>query len=364
MTTTVQRQAHFDHLRILLTFLVVLHHAAITYGGSGGWYWRELPNASVTPLIMLNAIDQSFFMGFFFLLSGYFMVASLERKTTANFLIDRFMRLGIPLLVYFFVLSPLTIALAHNAPATLGEKWWMMIKDQQFAPGPLWFAEALLIFAALYLAINKIIAVKHWSPERLPGFAALLLVALGLGIISFAVRLKVPVGEDVLWLQLGFFPCYVFLFFAGCAAHKHQLLDKVDGKYAAPWLLISLVAVATLPFALMKLLGDGPFEGGWNANAIYYAFWDPLTGWGIILGLLWFFRRFLAVPGLLSAWIARRVYGVFIFHAPILVAYSVMFAPLTLSPYGKFIMVSLLTFLSGLLVTSLCLLFPPAKKIL
>ena len=175
--TPVQRQAHFDHLRILLTFLVVLHHAAITYGGSGGWYWRELPNASSVPLIMLNAIDQSFFMGFFFLLSGYFMVASLERKTTANFLIDRFLRLGIPLLFYFFVLSPLTIALAYDdSLATMWEKWWLMIKDQQFGPGPLWFAEALLIFAFFYLLITKIIDVKRWSPERLPGFGALLLI--------------------------------------------------------------------------------------------------------------------------------------------------------------------------------------------
>lgn len=362
--TPVQRQAHFDHLRILLTFLVVLHHAAITYGGSGSWYWRELPNASSVPLIMLNAIDQSFFMGFFFLLSGYFMVASLERKTTTNFLIDRFLRLGIPLLFYFFVLSPLTIVLAYDSPAMIGEKWWLMINDKQFGPGPLWFAEALLIFAFTYLLINKIISVKHWSPTRLPGFAVLMVVALGLGLISFVLRLTIPVGSEVLWLQLGFFPCYVFLFFAGCAAHKHQLLDKVDGKYAAPWVFISLVAIATLPFALMKLFGDGPFEGGWNTNAAYYAWWDPLTGWGIILGLLWFFRRFLATPTVASEWVARRVYGVFIFHAPVLVALSVMFAPLTLNPYCKFMVVSILTFLAGLLVTSFCFLFPPAKKIL
>lgn len=364
MTTAVQRQAHFDHLRILLTFLVIWHHAAITYGGSGGWYWRELPNASSIPLIMLNAIDQSFFMGFFFLLSGYFMVASLERKTTAHFLVDRFVRLGIPLLVYFFILSPLTIALANDSPATLGEKWWLMIKAQKFGPGPLWFAEALLIFAILYLLINKIIHVARWSPAKLPGFGTLLLVALCLGLVSFVLRLKISVGREVIWLQLGFFPCYVFLFFAGCAAYKHQLLDKVNGKYLLPWALISLIAIATLPAALMKVFGEGTFEGGWNANAIFYAFWDPLTGWGIILSLLWFFRRYVATPSPLSQWAARRVYGVFILHAPILVALSVAFASATLNPYFKFILVSLLTFVIGLLLTSFCLLFPPLRKII
>ena len=364
MTASAQRQAHFDHLRILLTFLVVLHHAAITYGGSGGWYWRELPNASVVPLIMLNAIDQSFFMGFFFLLSGYFTVASLERKTTASFLIDRCVRLGIPLLVYFFLLSPLTIALAHDSPANIAEKYWLMIKEQQFGPGPLWFAEALLIFAVVYLLVNKFVDVTRWSPARLPGFISLLLIALGLGIISFIVRLKIPVGHEVLWLQLGFFPCYVFLFFAGCAAYKHQLLDKVNGKYVMPWVIISLTAISTLPFALAHLLGTGAFESGWNTNAVYYAFWDPLTAWGIILGLLWYFRHFLSVPTPLSQWTARRVYGVFIFHAPVLVAISVMLGPFAINPYIKFIVVSLLTFVSGLLLTSLFLRFPGVRKIL
>lgn len=364
MTTSVQRQAHFDHLRILLTFLVVLHHAAITYGGSGGWYWRELPNASSIPLIMLNAIDQSFFMGFFFLLSGYFMVASLERKTTASFLLDRLVRLGIPLLFYFFVLAPLTAALAYDAPTSVGEKWWWMIKSLQFSPGPLWFAEALLIFAVMYLLINRLFNVNRWSPQHLPGFGWLLVIALGLGLISFVVRFKIPVGTDVLWLQLGFFPCYVFLFFAGCAAHKHQLLDKVDGNYAAPWLLISLAAIATLPLVLMGIWGEGAFEGGWNTNAAYYAFWDPLTGWGIILGLLWFFRRYLATPTPLSQWVARRAYGVFIFHAPILVALSVAFFPYAFNPYLKFIVVSVVAFVLGLLLTSLCLLLPVMRRIL
>jgi peptidoglycan/LPS O-acetylase OafA/YrhL len=35
-----RRNASFDNLRVLLTLLVIFHHVAIAYGGSGGWYWR------------------------------------------------------------------------------------------------------------------------------------------------------------------------------------------------------------------------------------------------------------------------------------------------------------------------------------
>jgi peptidoglycan/LPS O-acetylase OafA/YrhL len=35
----------FDVLRGAVTLLVVFHHTAITYGGSGGWFYREVPQS-------------------------------------------------------------------------------------------------------------------------------------------------------------------------------------------------------------------------------------------------------------------------------------------------------------------------------
>jgi hypothetical protein len=67
------RNAAIDHIRIILTAIVIFHHVAIVYGGSGGWYWREQPNASNEALLMFNAIDQAYFMGFFFLLAVIFL---------------------------------------------------------------------------------------------------------------------------------------------------------------------------------------------------------------------------------------------------------------------------------------------------
>jgi peptidoglycan/LPS O-acetylase OafA/YrhL len=61
------RNAAIDHLRVLLTCLVIFHHVAIAYGGSGGWYWREQADSSQPLLLIFNATNQSFFMGFFFL---------------------------------------------------------------------------------------------------------------------------------------------------------------------------------------------------------------------------------------------------------------------------------------------------------
>src|SRR5260370_41631088 len=111
-----QRELYIDRLRSVMTVLVVLHHTAITYGAPGGWYYNELrPSGSVSSLLLtlFVATNQAYFMGFFFLLAGYFTPASLERKGYARFLGDRFLRLGLPLFAFIFVLNPLTAPLLH-----------------------------------------------------------------------------------------------------------------------------------------------------------------------------------------------------------------------------------------------------------
>src|SRR5271156_6071943 len=120
-------RAHYiDRIRVLLTALVVLHHTAITYGAPGGWYYRELPTTlSLTGIffIFFVSLNQAYFMGFFFLIAGYFTPASYNRKGPGKFLVDRLIRLGIPLAVFGVLLDPLTnsIARAWGRPAATAE---------------------------------------------------------------------------------------------------------------------------------------------------------------------------------------------------------------------------------------------------
>lgn len=55
---THNRQAMLDHVRVVLTALVIFHHAAIVYGGSGEWYRREEANSSNQILVGFNAINR------------------------------------------------------------------------------------------------------------------------------------------------------------------------------------------------------------------------------------------------------------------------------------------------------------------
>ncbi len=120
------RDLYIDRLRSVMTAFVILHHTAITYGAVGGWFYYELhPSGSISSLLltMFCATNQAYFMGFFFLLAGYFTPASLERKGYAGFIGDRFLRLGLPLLAFILFLGPLTDAIAAVA------KWPQLLAD-------------------------------------------------------------------------------------------------------------------------------------------------------------------------------------------------------------------------------------------
>src|ERR1700709_1295300 len=105
---TKPKIAYIDRLKVILTALVILHHTFITYGAPGGWYYfqKTTSEAAKIPMTLFVAVNQAFFMGFFFFLSAYFIRPSYEKKGAAKFVKDRLIRLGIPLIFYSVILGP------------------------------------------------------------------------------------------------------------------------------------------------------------------------------------------------------------------------------------------------------------------
>ena len=80
-----------DNLRILLITLIMMLHLSITYGGAGGWYYRESEPDTISFVVLTwhNGMVQAFSMGLFFLISGYFTPGSYDRKGPRRFFKDR-----------------------------------------------------------------------------------------------------------------------------------------------------------------------------------------------------------------------------------------------------------------------------------
>ncbi|KVL03305.1 acyltransferase [Burkholderia cepacia] len=340
----VHRNAGLDALRACLTLLVVFHHCAITYGALGGWYYHEVaagPSVASALLTLFCAINQAFFMGLFFFLAGHYTPPSLDRKGAARFLADRFVRLGLPLLAYGFVIGPATIALAQSGAgrpfaAMLGRLW----RKGTFENGPMWFAEALLMFSVAavlaHIASRRTAARESNRPVRnpFPSDRTLAAAALFTGIAALALRARWPVGTNVWGLQLGYFASYIVLYAAGCRTARMHWIEHLPARQVGLWWRIALLALPVLPVAYLLAKHVPAWRG--RPQDVIYAFWEPLVAWGTSLFLVSRFQR--RFDRLTGAWqsLSRRAYTIYIIHPPVLVGVALVWRNVTAPPLVKF----------------------------
>jgi peptidoglycan/LPS O-acetylase OafA/YrhL len=371
-----QREFYIDRLRSVMVALVILHHTAITYGAIGGWFWREVePSGSPSGILLMLfcTTNQAYFMGLFFLLAGYFTPASLERKGYARFIGDRFLRLGLPLLAFGLILGPLTAGIVNSA---VGDGFWPAIRwiwrHQEFINGPLWFAQALLIFSLGYCAWRAILgsplAASERTPKAVPAYRWWLVSALAVGAVALGIRQFVPVGVNVFGLQLGYFPGYVFLFAVGIAAWRHDWLAQLDWKQARPWVITLLIAWPSLPvgIAVARAFQHGGSSGapsGLSWEAIFYALWEPFVAWGLIAAWLLVFRERMNRPSAVWSWLNRRAYAVYIIHPPVLVGIALLLHGWAAPALVKFGVVGLLACAATWLVADPLVRLPGVRRV-
>lgn len=369
------RDLSIDRLRSVMTALVLLHHTAITYGAPGGWFWNELhPSKTMTSflLTLFVSTNQAYFMGFFFLLAGYFTPASLERKGYARFLGDRLLRLGLPLLAFGLVLGPLTAAIVTAAN---GRGFWPTVASlwhrRYFINGPLWFAQALLLFCLVYCVWRALFGARLANSARtakpVPGFWSWLLSAIAVGAVALAIRQFVPVGKNVFGLQWAYFAGYIFLFAIGIAAWRHEWLRQLRWKDARVWILGLVVTWPALPVAIaIAIWAGGPhlnFAGGLSWPAIVYSFWEPFVAWGLVAAWLLFFRAQMNYSSRFWSWLNRRAYAVYILHPPILVGLALLLHPWIAPAALKFLVTGTLTCLATWIVADPFVRLPGFRRV-
>ncbi len=374
------RLAFIDNLRVLLVLLLVVHHAAVTYGPDFGWYYYEGPADiwTTTLLTLFVAVDQAFIMALYFGIAAHFTAASVERKGARRFVADRLLRLGVPLAFQSLVIGPL---LAYVLAATVwGYEGTLrdhvvhrLLQDRIIEVGPLWFVEALLLFSLCYLLWWR------WSGRSpddvrgagpVPSDRALALFAVGIGLVNFAVRLVYPVGR-ILWpfgFQLGHFPQYIAWFIGGVVAYRRGWPEGLTDARGRTWsrVAILLILFAPILFAVGGALerGTRPFHGGLLWQALVYAVLEQLLCMGMIIALLVAFRKRYPGQGGLAKEMSSSAYTVYIIHTPVLVLITLAIRDVTLLPALKFALASLSTVLSCFLIAAGIRRLPGARRIL
>ena len=257
-----------DNLRIGLIALVVAHHVGQAYGPTGGWwYFTEARHAPV--LGAFFTVNRSFFMSLFFMISGYFVPMSFDRKRGA-FLKDRLSRLGIPLLAFAFVVIPVMMYVYHLNFRPYGAisflsyyvrfylghgprpPHWVGPGRPDLNFGHLWFVEHLLVFAVCY-SVWRLMPFSGPRSGRMeqrpPKSVEIVAFAVVLAAVTFVVRLWYPIDRWIAFLhfiQVAFadVPRDLAFFVIGVIAYRRNWFFAMPRKAGMAWLFVGLAACA------------------------------------------------------------------------------------------------------------------------
>ena len=346
---TGARLSYVDNLRIALTVVVVLHHAAVAYSTIPQWYYKEpTTDPSATLLDLFAVVNQSYFMGAFFLLSGLFVPASLDRKGPGRFLADRLLRLGVPLLVWLFVLRALVTvdryqaeratALARGADLP----YWQYYL-QSFSAGPMWFVEVLLLFSALYVLWRWLVPARAVAVTgRAPGAAAIIGFTAALALVTYLWRIVLPMDSNLLGLPSpGYLPQYAALFAVGVLAARRGWLGSVSRAAGRVGLAAAVVGVVVL-LAMVFGSSDEEFMGHGSWQSLVAVTGESVFAVGIVLWLLVLFRGRFDRQGRGSRFLSAHAFTVYLIHPVVLVGLSHLIVDVPVPAVGKFVLLSVL----------------------
>ena len=214
--------------------------------------------------------------------------------------------------------------------------------------GPMWFLKVLLILTAFYTLwrqVTKIDIVKRKIPTEfhIPRFSYLLLLAIGLGFLTFLIRIFYPIDDRPFEIPVGQIIQYLMMFGFGVISVRYFWFEKMTRNHVKLWLITIIIAAVLIYLDFFLVLGVDAdlvvFSGGFNIHALLFALVDNVICMGVIFVLIKVFYAKFNKQGPLLRNLSASAYHMYLIHPIILVSLSLGIATLALSPLVKILIV-------------------------
>jgi glucan biosynthesis protein C len=372
------RLLFIDNIRWSMIILVLSMHASDTYSPFGNWYFTDRQATGLGTKLFFGVYQsflQAFFMAVLFFIAGYFSAAAYDRKGFSQFVRDRFMRLGLPTLLYMLVIGPLTQYFLSRTWGTGGflHQWLLHLRDWEWLSetGPMWFCAALLLFSIIY----GLIRLTGWKESRIEprgdGWAGLWVAGFiaVMAASTFLVRIVVTEDAAVLNVHPGDFPQYALMFAAGAFGYRGGWMTRLPGPFCVRWASVMLGSAIPL-FAALLLFGGAlqgqtvRYVGGFNPVSAGKCLWEALVCVGMGLLILAVYRRHFDRQSAVARWLSDNAFGVYLIHPPVLIGFAILLHGLALHPLPKAALLTLLTAIGSFAVSGLVLQNLPLRRII
>jgi glucan biosynthesis protein C len=339
-----ERLLYIDNIRLVVITFVVMHHLAVTYSGFGSWYYIDAVNLTTASTIWFAfylSFQQAYFLGLLFMVSGYFVAGSYDRKGFGRFVGGRFRRLIIPTLIYMVAITPFIEYVELGNPYTGFDLVGFLS-----GTGVMWLAVALfgfsLVYAVVRLAARRRVPVPGGTQLE-PTFARAVALILIISVSAFLIRIVQPIGTSILNMQLCYFASYIALFIVGIAAYRNNLFARISYRTGKRWLIggivlgflawLALIIAATLSGNIAALMG------GLTWQSAGFSVWESFVAVAMSIGLIALFREKINRQNTLVRKLSDNSFAVYMFHPPIIVPVTLLFTPfIVFYPVAKWLL--------------------------
>jgi len=206
------------------------------------------------------------------------------------------------------------------------------------------YLSILLIFSVIYTIwrqLTRINSIQQIIPEELhiPKYIYLFLLAIGLGFLSFLVRIPFPLNDVQLGLPFAYMIQYFIMFSVGIIAYRYGWFEKMTRHHVKIWTITIFVAVMlffTYFFVFVGIDSDySVFLGGLHINALILALVDNIASMGMIFVLIKIFYAKFNKQGKLLQNLADSSFYMYLIHPFVVIPLSLGIKFISISPLIK-----------------------------
>jgi glucan biosynthesis protein C len=338
-----------DWLRVIAIFVLLFFHTGMLFVG---WGWHVQNSETIAALVWPMDIAHRLRMPLLFVVAGAGMWFALRRRTGAQLVFERTLRLLIPLIVGMFLIVPPQLYFERLFHGQWEGGYLAFLVDRvfQFKPYPdgdfswhhLWFIAYLYVYVVIMLPL--LLWWKRRGPRLQPG-AWLYALALPLCVNEAVLRPVFPETHNLVrdWYV---FNNYLLLTLYGV------LLASIDGAW--DWLAArSLRLMAGSVVFLLVIVAL--FEHGIIAHgSAVDAFVANIFTWVCLMAFLGLGRRYLSFENSLLRWARDASYPVYVLHQTIIVCAGYFVIQQPWAPWTKYWLVLAVTLVGCVMLYEIC----------
>jgi glucan biosynthesis protein C len=223
---------HWNAVRALLMLLGIPYHAAMAYRAGHEWIVQSGEGAPI--FTYLAQVIHLFRMPAFFVIAGYFSAMILARRSPAEWLRQRFMRLGIPLVASLVTLVPLLNIACElsNLPRSEALVSW---QHNSATSGGYWVRHLWFLIVLLYLCTAAAVLARRFPGLRAGSLPPAVDGWLARRFLAMTCSAAVAIG---LWEAVSIELFYM----AGAATNLFQQILRLDELLAfAPYFVLGCI---------------------------------------------------------------------------------------------------------------------------